>query len=450
MKCIFHSLPNWNSLVVSAHYMSPVFSGHPWYVQLRAAQDPSLHSMWPLAWRGAPVPGPAWGDRHEWSELWAVVVCRMRAEWDIIQTSVTRGHQWHSHKALSSSLENSAVPRVLWGWETSTITTHSPLLTTWPSCWRTKSSSPLSPMSSSTWSDCLMKVSYDHDASRLCITHLGIGMLHQSVFPDSAVTNKGVILKNYTEQQFLLSSSSVSPASSVSISSQRSGPWCGQRAEAWWWWWSCVLIAITTLFPPPSQADATLCYKEGVYLCSVFRIISQSGNNGNNNTHRAGVRTLRVIMLPGTLRRGSDEMGSVIPGPGMAVTYLTSSSRPEVPGIYTWASGMLRDSRYHARESLINVLIYCQLLCVVWGYDLWCQFLICPLSGCWGPWHRMLLTSPRPPEETSAETGSGSGASDIHRPQLMSVQSVHVTISTRILCMRCGDHCQWVPGQNIT
>ena len=100
----------------------------------------------------------------------------MRAEWDIIiQTSVTRGHQWH--KALSSSLENSAVPRVLWGWETSTITTHSPLLTTWPSCWRTKSSSPLSPMSSSTWSDCLMKVSYDHDASRLCITHLGIGML---------------------------------------------------------------------------------------------------------------------------------------------------------------------------------------------------------------------------------------------------------------------------------
>ena len=79
---------------------------------------------------------------------------------------------------------------------------------------------------------------------------------------------------------------------------------------------SCVLIAITTLFPPPSQADATLCYKEGVYLCSVFRIISQSGNNGNNNTHRAGVRTLRVIMLPGTLRRGSDEMGSVIPGPG--------------------------------------------------------------------------------------------------------------------------------------
>ena len=77
-----------------------------------------------------------------------------------------------------------------------------------------------------------MKVSYDHDASRLCITHLGIGMLHQSVFPDSAVTNKGVILKNYTEQQFLLSSSSVSPASSVSISSQRSGPWCGQRAEA--------------------------------------------------------------------------------------------------------------------------------------------------------------------------------------------------------------------------
>lgn len=77
-----------------------------------------------------------------------------------------------------------------------------------------------------------MKVSYDHDASRLCITHLGIGMLHQSVFPDSAVTNKGVILKNYTEQQFLLSSSSVSPASSVSISSQRSGPWSGQRAEA--------------------------------------------------------------------------------------------------------------------------------------------------------------------------------------------------------------------------
>ena len=213
---------------------------------------------------------------------------------------------------------------------------------------------------------------------------------------------------------------------------------------------SCVLIAITTLFPPPSQADATLCYKEGVYLCSVFRIISQSGNNGNNNTHRAGVRTLRVIMLPGTLRRGSDEMGSVIPGPGMAVTYLTSSSRPEVPGIYTWASGMLGDSRYHARESLNSVLIYCQHLCVVWGYDLWCQFLICPLSGCWGPWHRMLLTSPRPPEETSAETGSGSGASDIHRPQLMSVQSVHVTISTRILCMRCGDHCQWVPGQNIT
>ena len=128
---------------------------------------------------------------------------------------------------------------------------------------------------------------------------------------------------------------------------------------------SYVLIAITTLFPPPSQADATLCYKEGVYLCSVFRIISQSGNNGNNNTHRAGVRTLRVIMLPGTLRRGSDEMGSVIPGPGMAVTYLTSSSRPEVPGIYTWASGLLGDSRYHARESLINVLIYCQLLCVV-------------------------------------------------------------------------------------
>ena len=78
-----------------------------------------------------------------------------------------------------------------------------------------------------------MKVSYDHDASRLCITHPGIGMLllHQSVIPDSAVTNKGVILKNYSEQQFLLSSSSVSPASSVSISSQGSGPSCGQRVE---------------------------------------------------------------------------------------------------------------------------------------------------------------------------------------------------------------------------
>ena len=125
---------------------------------------------------------------------------------------------------------------------------------------------------------------------------------------------------------------------------------------------SYVLIAITTLFPPPSQADATLCYKEGVYLCSVFRIISQSGNNGNNNTHRAGVRTLRVIMLPGTLRRGSDEMGSVIPGPGMAVTYLTSSSRPEVPGIYTrdaWGQSLSRKRISQQRLDLLSALVCC-------------------------------------------------------------------------------------------
>ncbi len=246
----------------------PLFSGHPWYVQLRAAQDPSLHLVWPLAWRGAPAPGPAWGDRHEWSELWAVVVCRMRTEWDIIQTSVTRGHSISDiDKALSSSLENSAVPRVLWGWETSTITTHSPLLTTWPSCWRTKSSSPLSPMSSSTWRDCLMKVSYDHDASRLCITHLGIGMLllHQSVIPDSAVTNKGLFWKTTLSNSFcfLHRLSRRHPACLSPVRDQVprvDKEWRGLMVMR-----SCVLIAITTLFPPPSQADATLCHREGVY-----------------------------------------------------------------------------------------------------------------------------------------------------------------------------------------
>ena len=181
-----------------------------------------------------------------------------------------------------------------------------------------------------------MKVSYDHDASRLCITHLGIRMLllHQSVIPDSAVTNKGVILKNYSEQQFLLSSSSVSPASSVSISSQGSGPSCGQRVER-------------------SDGDEELCsdhYHDIISTSesggcdplsqrgrvpSVFRIISQSGNNGNNNTvHRAEVRTLRVIMLPG--HRGREVMKRVPSSPAPApVTYLTSSSRPAVPGIYT-------------------------------------------------------------------------------------------------------------------
>ena len=102
---------------------------------------------------------------------------------------------------------------------------------------------------------------------------------------------------------------------------------------------SCVLIAITTLFPPPSQADATLCHREGVY--SVFRIISQSGNNGNNNTvHRAEVRTLRVIMLPGHREREVMKWVPSSPAPA-PVTYLTSSSRPAVPGIYTCASGML-------------------------------------------------------------------------------------------------------------
>ena len=60
-------------------------------------------------------------------------------------------------------------------------------------------------------------------------------------------------------------------------------------------------------------------------------------------------------------------MGSVIPSPA-PVTYLTSSSRPEVLGINTWTSGM-RDNHHHARESLY-VLIYCQH-CVSrrWGCD---------------------------------------------------------------------------------
>ena len=98
---------------IKTHLLSVLTTCPPifWPPVVCAAQSsPGPISVWPLAWRGAPAPGPAWGDRHEWSELWAVVVCRMRAEWDIIQTSVTRGHQWHRHKALSSSLENSAVP----------------------------------------------------------------------------------------------------------------------------------------------------------------------------------------------------------------------------------------------------------------------------------------------------------------------------------------------------
>ena len=76
---------------IKTHLLSVLTTCPPifWPPVVCAAQSsPGPISVWPLAWRGAPAPGPAWGDRHEWSELWAVVVCRMRAEWDIYR------HQW--------------------------------------------------------------------------------------------------------------------------------------------------------------------------------------------------------------------------------------------------------------------------------------------------------------------------------------------------------------------
>ena len=109
-----------------------------------------------------------------------------------------------------------------------------------------------------------------------------------------------------------------------------------------------------------------------------------------------------MMMETGT---GSDEMGSVIPGPA-PVTYLTSSSRPEVLGINTWTSGM-KDNHHHAREYLQSLDILSTFMCVSGAEDVTCvcrcQFLICPLSGGWGPWHRMLLTSDPGGAVTSAD-----------------------------------------------
>ena len=157
-------------LMLAMATASLLFPVHPVSLCMWAgAGDPSL---WPGGAR-QPRPGLTW-------ETWAqgsispadnpAVVWRMRTEWDTAETPVRQtdhqSPQWHPDRHCG--------PRVLWGWGTCTTTTHSPSPTTWLSYLRTKSSSPLSPMSSSTWRGSLTKVS---DDCWLCHTSLNVSSI---------------------------------------------------------------------------------------------------------------------------------------------------------------------------------------------------------------------------------------------------------------------------------
>ena len=161
-----------------------------------------------------------------------------------------------------------------------------------------------------------MKVSYDARPQ-----HRASWDAASSVILDIAVTNKGVILKNYfcflyrlagIERVYLQpeirSGADKEPDDDEELCSDHYHDIISTSES-------------TDVCGPGLQRGRVSEYSESYHNLT----------NGNNNTHRVGVRTLRVMMLPGT---GSDEMGSVIPGPA-PVTYLTSSSRPEVLGINT-------------------------------------------------------------------------------------------------------------------
>ena len=147
--------------------------------------------------------------------------------------------------------------------------------------------------------------------------------------------------------------------------------------------------------------------------------------------------------------RGSDEMGSVIPGRGMAVTYLTSSSLAQRFSVFTlehqgcWGTIPITLSR-----SLEN-LSMSMLSLLSLGLRIWLVMPGCNLSIIWGRGtmtQDALLTSQAPGGRADISWDPGSGS----EWQLMSVQAVHVAISTREHRMRCGDHGQWLPAQNIT
>ena len=402
---------------------------------------------WPLAWRGAPSAALAWPERHE---LWAVsegradnpvVVCRMRTEWDIDISEHQSSAVHKSSVTLQSSQQLS--------WEL------SPLSAMRMGDVHNNNTQSIADYLAQLLKDKKQLAAFPNvfihmerllDEGELwwCITGLGM-LLHPSVILDTDVTNKGVILKNYSEQ-FLLSLSSRRHRACLSPAPDQ--VWCRQRAVAWWRWG----VVFWSLSRHYFHLRVNGCMRAWAAKRACIREYSESYHNltnGNNNTHRviqSGHSESWCYRETGT---GSDEMGSVIPSPA-PVTYLTSSSRPEVLGINTWTSGM-RDNQHHARESLY-VLIYCQH-CVSGAEDVTfvcrCQFLICPLSGGWGPWHRMLLTSDPGGAVTSADV-SGSEWVTYTEPQLMFVQSVHMLLFLLTSRMRCGDHREWAPGQNST
>ena len=246
-----------------------------------SAQQPRTHlctCWWPLAWRGAPTAGLAWAERHE---LWALSAeltpssCVSDEDW------VRHRHQWAS---VICTIPASSV--------TAAKLSAALLRTQSPECYEdgrrpqqqhTVHRWLLGPAAEGQKAACRFpQCLHPHGETprwRWVMNHDGARPLHHaswdaasSVILDIAVTNKGVSLKNYSEQILLSLSSGRHRAC---LSPARDQVWCGQRAAAWWRW-GVVFWSLSRHYFHLRVNGCMRAWAAKRACIGVFRIISQS------------------------------------------------------------------------------------------------------------------------------------------------------------------------------
>ena len=264
-----------------------VFAGHPWYVQLSSAQDPSLHLLVTpgLAGRAECRTGLAWETwaLSEWGQSLGPSSCVSDEDW------VRHRHQWASVicctqvisdiTKLSAALLRTQSPEcyedgrrpqqqhTVHRWLLGPAAEGQKAACRFPQCLHPHGETPR-------WRWVMM-------VPDLCITGLGM-LLHPSVILDTDVTNKGVILKNYSEQ-FLLSLSSRRHRACLSPAPDQ--VWCRQRAVAWWRWG----VVFWSLSRHYFHLRVNGCMRAWAAKRACIREYSESYHNltnSNNNTHR--------------------------------------------------------------------------------------------------------------------------------------------------------------------